>query len=74
MMLGTITGVEVGARKIMWLERIGKMDVYVRYGYLVLLSLIAWMVFTDVRKRQKKEREARAAGRELDPLATGLEW
>jgi uncharacterized membrane protein YfcA len=71
---GTICGVEVGSRNIMWLERIGKVDQYVRYGYLVLLTLIAWLVFTDVRKRQKKEMEARAAGRALDPLTTGVDW
>jgi len=74
MILGTICGVEVGARNIMWLERIGKVDAYVRYGYLVLLTLIAWMVFADVHKRRKKDMEARAAGRALDPLATGLDF
>lgn len=71
---GTICGVEVGSRNIMWLERIGKIDTYVRYGYLVLLSLIAWLVFADIRKRQKKEAEARAAGRQIDALETGVDW
>jgi uncharacterized membrane protein YfcA len=41
---------------------------------LVLLAFIAWMVFSDVYKRNKKEKEARAAGREIDKLATGIEW
>lgn len=74
MVFGTIPGVELGARMIMWLERIGKIDFYVRMGYLVLLTLIAWTVFTDVWKRAKKEREARAAGRVMDALETGLQW
>jgi uncharacterized membrane protein YfcA len=74
MVIGTVGGFEAGAQMIMWLERIGKVDVYVRCGYLALLALIASLVFTDVSKRRKKEREARAAGRKLDALTTGIEW
>ncbi|MBM4274502.1 MAG: sulfite exporter TauE/SafE family protein [Deltaproteobacteria bacterium] len=74
MIIGTVGGFEIGAQMIMWFERIGKVDLYVRYMYLVLLALIAWMVFADVAKRKRKDREALAAGRELDKLATGLEW
>ncbi len=74
MVVGTVGGFELGAQMIMWLERIGKVDVYVRLGYLALLALIAWLVFTDVAKRRRKERDARAAGRTLDALSTGIEW
>jgi len=74
MLVGTIVGFEVGAQMVMWLERIGKVDQYVRYLYLVLLGLIAWMVFADIMKKRRKEREARAAGQEVEALATGLEW
>jgi hypothetical protein len=74
MVIGTVGGFEAGAQMIMWLERIGKIDLYVRSGYLVLLTLIACLVFTDVAKRKRKEREARASGRQLDALATGIEW
>ncbi|HUB32890.1 MAG TPA: sulfite exporter TauE/SafE family protein [Bryobacteraceae bacterium] len=74
MVVGTIPGLELGARMIMWLERIGKIDFYVRCAYLVLLTLIAWVVFTDVAKRSRREREARAAGRSIDALETGLQW
>ena len=42
--------------------------------YLVLLSLIAWMVFADVAKKKRKDREAVAAGKEVDKLSTGLDW
>jgi uncharacterized protein len=71
---GNVIGLEIGARTVMWLERIGKIDFYVRCGYLVLLSLIASVVFADVFKKQKREREARAAGRSIDALETGIQW
>jgi uncharacterized membrane protein YfcA len=74
MVIGTIGGFETGAQVIMWLEKIGKIDLYVRCGYVVLLTLIACVVFVDLAIRKKKEREAHAAGRTLDVLATGLEW
>jgi len=74
MLVGTVVGFEVGAQMIMWLERIGKVDMIVRWLYVVLLLLITWMVFSDIAKRKRKEREAAAAGKELDALATGLEW
>jgi uncharacterized protein len=74
MVLGTVAGFESGAQVIMWLERIGRIDAYVRSGYVVLLSIIAAVVFTDVSLRRKKERNARAKGGSLDELATGLEW
>src|SRR3990172_8439644 len=74
MIIGTVAGFEVGAQMIMWLEKLGAVDRVVRWLYLVLLALIAWMVFYDIHVRRKKEREARKAGREIDRLATGIEW
>jgi uncharacterized membrane protein YfcA len=74
MVIGTVGGFETGAQVVMWLERIGKIDLYVRCGYVVLLTLIASVVFVDLAKRKKKEREAWASGTTLDDLATGLEW
>lgn len=74
MIVGTVVGFEVGAQMIMWFERLGKVELYVRYMYLVLLALIAWMVFADVAKKRRKEAEAKAAGGEVDKLATGIEW
>jgi len=74
MLVGTVVGFEIGAQMVMWLERLGTVELYVRLLYLVLLAFITWMVFTDVAKRKKKEREAAAAGREVDKLATGLDW
>ena len=74
MLIGTIVGFEIGAQMIMWFERLGKVDLYVRWLYIILLTLIAWMVFADVFKKRKKEKELKAAGQELDNLATGIEW
>jgi hypothetical protein len=74
MIVGTIAGFEVGAQMIMWLERLGKVDMIVRWIYVVLLIFIAWMVFSDVSKRRRKEEEAKKAGKQIDALATGLEW
>jgi len=74
MVIGTVCGFETGAQMIMWLERIGKVDMAVRCGYLGLLTLIAWLIFTDVAKKRRKDREARAAGKTLDALSTGIEW
>jgi len=74
MVVGTVAGFESGAQVVMWLERIGKVDLYVRSGYLVLLTLIACLVFADLAKERKKLREAKAAGRSLDPMTCGIEW
>ncbi len=71
---GTVAGFESGAQIIMWLERIGRVEMYVRSGYVALLTLIAWLVFTDLARKRRKDREALAAGRPVDALATGIEW
>ncbi|MFH2012424.1 MAG: sulfite exporter TauE/SafE family protein [Pseudomonadota bacterium] len=74
MLVGTIVGFEVGAQMIMWLERLGKVELYVRWMYVVLLVLIAWMIFSDVAKQKRNERKAKEAGMDMDNLATGIEW
>jgi uncharacterized membrane protein YfcA len=74
MLFGTIVGFELGAQMVMWLERIGHVDIVVRWLYVVLLIFVAYMVFADVVKRKAKEAEAAKAGKQLDKLATGLEW
>jgi uncharacterized membrane protein YfcA len=74
MVVGTVVGFECGAQIIMWFERIGKVDLYVRWIYIVLLTFIAWLVFSDVAKRRRKERDAEAKGFQLDKLATGHEF
>jgi uncharacterized protein len=74
MLFGTIVGFEVGAQMVMWMERLGNVEKVVRYIYLVLLVLIAWMVFHDVAKKMQKDRAAIKAGKEVDALSTGIEW
>ena len=74
MLIGTIVGVEIGAQMIMWLERLGRVDEVVRWLYVVLLIALAWMVFSDIAIRKKKEREAEARGETLDKNATGIDW
>jgi hypothetical protein len=74
MLFGTIAGFECGAQMVMWLERIGSVEKVVRWIYIALLAFIAWMVFYDVHKRMQKERIAKAAGKAVDALATGVEW
>jgi hypothetical protein len=74
MAVGTVGGFEAGAQMIMWLERIGRVEAAVRYGYLVLLTLIAWVLFADVAKKRKRELEALQAGAAPDEQAAGIEW
>jgi uncharacterized membrane protein YfcA len=71
---GTIAGFEPGAQLVMWLERHGRADLYVQYGYLGLLTLIGWLVFTDIYRKNAKEREARALGKPADMIVSGIEW
>ncbi len=74
MIAGTVGGFELGAQMIMWLERIGHVDLFVRVGYLILLGLIAWLVFADVLQKRRKEREARATGKLQPDAAGGIQW
>ena len=74
MLVGTVVGVEFGAQMVMWLERLGSVDKVVRWLYVVLLVLLAWLVFHDVALRRRKEREAKAHKQELDKTAVGLDW
>ena len=74
MIAGTVAGFEPGAQLVMWLERRGIVDAYVQYGYLALLSLIAWLVFTDIRRKNAKDREALALGKATEATSSGIEW
>jgi uncharacterized membrane protein YfcA len=65
MLIGTMFGIELGARLVMALERIGQVGPVVRWTYVVFLALIASMVFYDYSKavRSKKKSD--------DPSHTG---
>jgi len=74
MLVGTVVGFECGAQMVMWLERLGSVEKVVRWIYIGLLAMIAWMVFHDVAKRRAKEQAAAAKGEKLEAGATGVEW
>lgn len=74
MIAGTVCGFEVGAQMIMSLERMGRVDLFVQIGYLLLLSLIATLVFSDLLHRRRNEQQARAAGKIWLDSASGIEW
>ncbi|MCS7279327.1 MAG: sulfite exporter TauE/SafE family protein [Thermodesulfobacteriaceae bacterium] len=71
MILGTIAGFEVGAQMIMWFERIGKVDLYVRIIYLLILAFIAYLVYLDFKKLKSKKEVGSA---KVDKLETGITW
>jgi uncharacterized protein len=73
MLIGTVVGFELGAQMVMWLERMGNVEAVVRYLYLFLLTGIAWLVFADVAKIKRKERENQRSGQK-DVLSKGIEW
>ncbi|MCL4557028.1 MAG: sulfite exporter TauE/SafE family protein [Deltaproteobacteria bacterium] len=69
MIAGTLGGVEIGARFVMYLEHLGIVGGVIRYCYLVLLTLIAWTVFTDI-SRQRKQCVVVAT----EETAVGIDW
>ena len=74
MLFGTVVGFEVGAQMVMWLERIGNINLVVRWIYVALLSFIAWMVYFDLYKRIQKDKAIKAAGGQVSEMSTGLDW
>ena len=72
MLAGTVAGFEVSAQAIMALERTGAVATIVRLVYLVLLTLIAWVVFRDAALRRKRSREAAAKTWMTEPVPGGL--
>jgi hypothetical protein len=56
MLIGTMIGIECGARMVMWLERLGQVGKVVRWVYVVFLLLIAVMVFSDYFKAHRKKQ------------------
>ena len=63
-LMGSIVGVELGARVLMWLKSVGtimihgstisKMDLWINIIYIVLLSLIGISMFLESRKAKKR--------------------
>jgi uncharacterized membrane protein YfcA len=74
MLVGTVGGFEVGAQMVMWLERMGNINIVVRWIYVILLAFIAWMVFYDLYKRVQKDKAIAASGQQVSKMSTGLDW
>ncbi|MBW1975950.1 MAG: sulfite exporter TauE/SafE family protein [Deltaproteobacteria bacterium] len=71
MLVGTMIGIECGARIVMWLERIGQVGRVVRWVYVVFLFLIALMVFVDYAKAVRKKKRGIVEG---EKGAEGITW
>lgn len=69
MIIGTLVGVELGARFVMYLEHLGIVGEVIRYCYMALLTLIAWTVFTDISKQKKQFKMGTA-----EDAAVGIDW
>ncbi|MBN1608236.1 MAG: sulfite exporter TauE/SafE family protein [Polyangiaceae bacterium] len=65
MILGTTLGMEMGARLVMWLERIGVAGPVIRKAYIVFLAFIGAFVLYDYIKHScaQRGRGARSGGR-----------
>jgi len=63
-LMGSIIGVEFGARVLMWLKKIGtivihgtsinKMDLWINIIYIILLSLVGTSMFLESKKAKKR--------------------
>ncbi len=65
MIIGTTVGMELGARLVMYLERMGLAESYIRNAYIVFLALIGSYVLYDyishVRRQGRQAREGKSA-------------
>jgi len=66
-----VVGIECGARLVMWLERLGLAGPVIRWVYVVLLFLIAWLVLYDYFK-ERSSRQRAALG--LAPVTPAIQW
>ncbi len=70
MLAGTMVGIEIGAQIVMHLERIGLVGSVVRWVYVVVLALIAFMVFADYAKAVSKRKRGELG----EHGAEGITW
>ncbi|MDH5201771.1 MAG: sulfite exporter TauE/SafE family protein [Nitrospirota bacterium] len=57
MVAGTIVGIEISARLVMYLERIGFVGPVVRWTYVVILFIITTTVWYDYFKKMRMEKK-----------------
>ena len=60
MIFGTTVGMEIGARIVMWLERLGLAGPVIRKIYIVFLALIGTFVLYDYIKHTRAQRRSGA--------------
>jgi len=65
MIVGTTAGMEGGAQLVMWLERLGLAEDYIRKLYVVFLALIGSYVLYDYISHTRKVKAAEAAGKPM---------
>ncbi len=66
MIAGTTVGMELGAKLVMWLERLGMADSVIRKAYVVFLAFIGSYVLLDYIKHT---RRLRLAQKQMAPVA-----
>ena len=57
-----VVGIEIGARLVMYLEKLGLAGPVIRWVYIVFLFLIALLVFSDYFKMRRAERKVELTG------------
>ena len=70
MIAGTTVGMELGARLVMYLERIGLAEDYIRKLYVVVLAAIGSYVLRDYLSHVRAARRAQEEGESLPRKAT----
>jgi uncharacterized protein len=70
MVVGTVIGIECGAQLVMWLESRGTVEPVVRWAYVVVLLLVAFVVFADYVKARRNKK----AGILDERGAAGFTW
>lgn len=64
MLIGTVAGIEIASRFVMYLERIGFVGGVVRWTYVGLLAFITALIYYDIWKRKKLESKGEIKGAE----------
>lgn len=63
-----VVGIEIGARLVMFLEKLGLAGPVIRWVYVVFLALIGALVFYDFAKKRKLEKEG------FDETKSAITW
>jgi uncharacterized protein len=69
MLIGTVVGIEIASRFVMYLERIGFIGGVVRWTYVGLLAFITALIYYDIWKRKKLERRGK-----IDETEAAITW